>query len=98
MSIAPTGSETQTYNNRGITPECASQRPQGNENTACSLETVVSREVWACSLDAARWERLIALRAAIRCGTYRVPAEELADCLLRRSVTEHGAKSAMYSA
>ena len=98
MSIEPIGPETETYNNGGITSEDASQSIRSDKDVTGSLETLVSRQVWACSTQAARWERLIALREGICAGTYRVSAADLAACLLRCSGIEPGAKSSMYSA
>lgn len=99
MSMGPTTPATQTYNDGAITPgtqRMTHEVTQAEEHATCSIERLVSRQVWACSTEAARWERLIALRAAIYAGTYRVEAQVLADCLLRSAVDEHRATSSMY--
>ncbi len=87
MSTAPTGPEAQTYNKGSVTSDCDFQATRSDNDSPGHLQALVSREVWACSLEAARWERLLALRASVSAGTYRVSAEELADCLLRKSGT-----------
>ena len=45
-----------------------------------------------------RWARVLELRAAIQDGSYRVPAEEVADSMLRFARRQHSATLWMYPA
>lgn len=48
--------------------------------------------------ESVRWARIVALRTAIGDGSYRVPAADLADSLLRTGRCDHSAVLSMYSA
>ena len=91
MTMAAAGPERQTYNDEGITYGDTEDMGKAEQPWGCSGEAV------SC-FDAARCERLLLLRAAICAGTYRVSAEDLADCLLRLSGAEQRRAPGMYSA
>ncbi len=65
-------------------PEPSQGRALGGRGRACA--------------EAVRWARILAIQAAVKDGSYRVPAEQVADGLFRCAERHQTARLQMYSA